>query len=64
MSIHSARRKYTITETKVREVTSDDQGDPLTKFMQEIADMTFNALAFAEIMPTIWKRMDDRGKKW
>lgn len=32
--------------------------------MSEIADMTYNAMAFTEIMQMIWKRLNDHGKNW
>jgi len=32
--------------------------------MSEIADLTYNVVAFSEIMPMIWKRLNDNGKNW
>jgi len=32
--------------------------------MSEIADLTYNVVAFSEIMPMIWKRLSDNGKNW
>lgn len=32
--------------------------------MAEIADLTYNVVAFSEIMQLIWKRLNDHGKNW
>lgn len=32
--------------------------------MAEIADLTYNVVAFSEIMQMIWKRTNDHGKNW
>lgn len=32
--------------------------------MSEIADLTYNVVAFTEIMQMIWKRLNDHGKNW
>lgn len=32
--------------------------------MAEIADLTYNVVAFSEIMQMIWKRLNDHGKNW
>lgn len=32
--------------------------------MSEISDMTYNTMAFTEIMQMIWKRLNDSGKNW
>lgn len=32
--------------------------------MAEIADLTYNTVAMAEIMKMIWKRLNDHGKNW
>lgn len=32
--------------------------------MMEIAELTFNVVAFAEVMGIIWKRLNDHGKNW
>ena len=32
--------------------------------MSEIADLTYNMVAFSEIMQMIWKRLNDHGKNW
>ena len=68
MSIQRAPKKvfktYTPVELKVREATSNDPCRPPTTLMDEIAEQTFDVLAFTEIMPTIWKRMNDRERRW
>lgn len=55
---------YTEAEVKVREATSNDPWGPPSSLMCEIADLTFNAVAFAEVMGMIWKRLNDHGKNW
>lgn len=32
--------------------------------MAEVADLTYNVVAFSEIMQMIWKRLNDHGKNW
>lgn len=32
--------------------------------MAEIADLTYNVVAFTEIMQMLWKRLNDHGKNW
>uniref|UniRef100_A0A8C7ZS83 Epsin 2 n=1 Tax=Oryzias sinensis TaxID=183150 RepID=A0A8C7ZS83_9TELE len=32
--------------------------------MSEVADLTYNVVAFSEIMNMIWKRLNDHGKNW
>ncbi|XP_076000260.1 epsin-3 isoform X2 [Genypterus blacodes] len=56
--------QYTEAEIKVREATSNDPWGPPSSLMSEIADLTFNELAFAEVMGMIWKRLNDHGKNW
>lgn len=55
---------YTEAEIKVREATSNDHWGPPSSLMSEIADLTFNVVAFAEVMGMIWKRLNDHGKNW
>ena len=57
-------KNYTYAEVKVREATSNDPWGPSTTLMSEIADLTYNVMAFAEIMQMIWKRLNDHGKNW
>ncbi|KGL80069.1 Epsin-3, partial [Tinamus guttatus] len=49
---------------KVREATSNDPWGPPSSLMSEIADLTFNTVAFAEVMGMIWRRLNDSGKNW
>jgi epsin len=49
---------------KVREATSNDPWGPPSSLMSEIADLTFNVVAFTEVMGMIWKRLNDSGKNW
>ncbi|XP_026180846.1 radical S-adenosyl methionine domain-containing protein 1, mitochondrial isoform X2 [Mastacembelus armatus] len=55
---------YTEAEIKVREATSNDHWGPSSTLMSEIADLTFNVVAFTEVMGMIWKRLNDHGKNW
>ncbi|XP_028311160.1 epsin-3 isoform X2 [Gouania willdenowi] len=55
---------YTEAEIKVREATSNDHWGPPSTLMSEIADLTFNVVAFAEVMTMIWRRLNDHGKNW
>ncbi|XP_034045376.1 epsin-3 isoform X2 [Thalassophryne amazonica] len=55
---------YTEAEIKVREATSNDPWGPPSSLMSEISDLTFNVVAFTEVMGMIWKRLNDHGKNW
>lgn len=55
---------YSNSEVKVREATSNDPWGPSSSLMSEIADATYNVVAFSEIMAMIWKRLNDHGKNW
>lgn len=55
---------YTEAEIKVREATSNDPWGAPSSLMSEIADLTFNVVAFTEVMSMIWKRLNDHGKNW
>lgn len=55
---------YSEAEKKVREATSNDPWGPSSSLMSEIADLTYNVVAFSEIMNMIWKRLNDHGKNW
>ncbi|XP_036408848.1 epsin-3 isoform X1 [Megalops cyprinoides] len=55
---------YTEAEVKVREATSNDPWGPPGSLMSEISDLTFNAVAFPEVMGMVWKRLNDHGKNW
>ena len=48
----------------MREATSNDPWGPSSSLMSEIADLTFNVVAFAEVMGMVWKRLNDSGKNW
>ncbi|XP_046690571.1 epsin-2 isoform X3 [Silurus meridionalis] len=55
---------YSDAEKKVREATSNDPWGPSSSLMSEISDLTYNVVAFSEIMSMIWKRLNDHGKNW
>ncbi|OCT64404.1 hypothetical protein XELAEV_18045508mg [Xenopus laevis] len=55
---------FSEAEIKVREATSNDPWGPSSSLMTEIADLTYNVVAFSEIMSMIWKRLNDHGKNW
>lgn len=57
-------KKYSDAQIKVREATSNDPWGPSSTIMSEIADLTYNVVAFSEIMQMIWKRLNDHGKNW
>lgn len=48
----------------VRKATSNDPWGPSSTIMAEIADLTYNVVAFTEIMQMLWKRLNDHGKNW
>ena len=53
---------YSEAEIKVREATSNDPWGPSSSLMTEIADLTYNVVAFSEIMSMIWKRLNDQAR--
>lgn len=57
-------KNYSNVEVKVREATSNDPWGPSSSLMADIADQTYNVVAFSEIMLMIWKRLNDHGKNW
>ncbi|KXJ28573.1 epsin-2 [Exaiptasia diaphana] len=62
--IKNVVNNYSNSEVKVREATSNDPWGPSSSLMSEIADATYNVVAFSEIMAMIWKRLNDHGKNW
>lgn len=63
-NVKNVVRNYTDAQVKVREATSNDPWGPSSTLMGEIADLTYNVVAFSEIMQMIWKRLNDHGKNW
>ncbi|KAB0793526.1 hypothetical protein PPYR_13146 [Photinus pyralis] len=63
-TIKNVAHNYSDAQKKVREATSNDHWGPSSTLMAEIADLTYNVLAFTEIMQMIWKRLNDNGRNW
>lgn len=63
-TIKNVVRNYSDAQVKVREATSNDPWGPSSTLMSEIADLTYNVVAFTEIMQMVWKRLNDHGKNW
>lgn len=63
-NIKNLAHNYSDAQKKVREATSNDPWGPSSTIMAEIADLTYNVVAFSEIMQMIWKRTNDHGKNW
>lgn len=57
-------KNYSDAQVKVREATSNDPWGPSSTLMSEVADLTYNVMAFTEIMQMVWKRLNDHGKNW
>ncbi|KAK2109346.1 Epsin-3 [Saguinus oedipus] len=56
---------YSEAEIKVREATSNDPWPPPPSLlMSEIADLTFNTVAFTEVMGMLWRWLNDSGENW
>ncbi|VDL59920.1 unnamed protein product [Hymenolepis diminuta] len=62
--IKNVVHNYTEAERKVREATSNDPWGPSSTLMSEIADRTYNVIAFTETMQMIWRRLNDKSKNW
>uniref|UniRef100_A0A8D8PSM2 Epsin-2 n=1 Tax=Cacopsylla melanoneura TaxID=428564 RepID=A0A8D8PSM2_9HEMI len=63
-NIKNLAHNYSDAQVKVREATSNDPWGPSSSLMSDIADLTYNVVAFTEIMQMIWKRLNDSGKNW
>jgi len=63
-NVKNVVKNYTEAQVKVREATSNDKWGAPSTLMAEIADLTYNVVAFSEIMQMIWKRLNDHGKNW
>ncbi|XP_050432308.1 epsin-2 isoform X3 [Adelges cooleyi] len=63
-NIKNIAHNYSDAQIKVREATSNDQWGPSSTLMSEIADLTYNVVAFSEIMAILWKRLNDHGRNW
>ncbi|XP_065213612.1 epsin-1 isoform X2 [Planococcus citri] len=63
-NIKNLTHNYSDAQVKVREATSNDHWGPRSSLMAEIADLTYNVVAYSEIMNMIWKRLNDHGKNW
>ncbi|KAM3956939.1 LOW QUALITY PROTEIN: epsin homolog lqf [Aphomia sociella] len=63
-NIKNLAHNYSDAQVKVREATSNDPWGPSSTLMADIADLTYNVMAFTEIMQMIWKRLNDHGKNW
>lgn len=57
-------KNYSDAQVKVRKATSNEPWGPSSTLMSEIADLTYNVVAFSEIMQIVWKRLNDHGKNW
>lgn len=62
--IHCFKNEILCMQKAVRKATSNDPWGPSSTLMAEIADLTYNVVAFTEIMQMLWKRLNDHGKNW
>ncbi|KAL1115923.1 hypothetical protein AAG570_005418 [Ranatra chinensis] len=63
-NLKNLAHNYSDAQVKVREATSNDPWGPSSTLMSDIADLTYNVVAFTEIMQMIWKRLNDHGRNW
>lgn len=63
-NLKNLAHNYSDAQIKVREATSNDPWGPSSTLMSEIADLTYNVMAFTDIMQMIWKRLNDHGRNW
>ncbi|XP_046392893.1 epsin-2 isoform X4 [Ischnura elegans] len=63
-NLKNLAHNYSDAQVKVREATSNDPWGPSSTLMSEIADLTYNVMAFTDIMQMIWKRLNDHGRNW
>jgi len=63
-NVKNFAHNYTDAQVKVREATSNDPWGPSSTLMAEIADLTYNVVAFSEVMSMVWKRTNDHGRNW
>lgn len=62
--MHCFKNEILCIQKAVRKATSNDPWGPSSTLMAEIADLTYNVVAFTEIMQMLWKRLNDHGKNW
>ncbi|KAL1786185.1 epsin-2 isoform X4 [Sigmodon hispidus] len=55
---------YSEAEIKVREATSNDLWGSSSSLMTEVTNLSYNIVAFSEIMSMVWKWLNDHGKNW
>lgn len=63
-NIKNFTHSYSDAQVKAREATSNDPWGPSSTLLAEVSDLTYNVVAFSEIMSIIWKRLNDSGKNW
>lgn len=63
-NLKNIAHNYSDAQKKVREATSNDPWGASSTLMTEIADLTYNVVAYTEIMQMIWKRLNDHGRNW
>ncbi|KAM0793155.1 hypothetical protein ACM66B_000630 [Microbotryomycetes sp. NB124-2] len=63
-TVKGSVKGYSDTQTKVRNATSNDPWGPSGTEMSEIAALTYNSNDFVEIIETLDKRLNDKGKNW
>ncbi|KAG2148897.1 hypothetical protein DEU56DRAFT_909202 [Suillus clintonianus] len=57
-------KRYSDTQAKVRDATSNDPPGPSGIQMNEIIQLSYNWNDFVEIMEMLHKRLNDEGKNW
>ncbi|CAL1711167.1 unnamed protein product [Somion occarium] len=60
----NAAMGYSEAQSKVRMATSNDPQSPSPKQLDELLRMTYKAELFNELMETLFKRLEERGKSW
>lgn len=56
--------KYSDSQIKVRNATSNDAGGPSLHALIEIASLSFNPIILDEMLQILIKRINDDGKNW
>ena len=60
--IKNVVNNYTFAENKIRDATSSHSTGPSQKQLEEIAELSFHAVAVVEILGVLWKRLFEKNK--
>lgn len=63
-SVKNYAKGYSVTQTKVRNATSNDPWPATQRQLEEITQLSYRADDFEEIVEIVQRRLSDKGKNW